>query len=79
MVGLLIRFVFTHSESSELVRQTHVEFVDNDFAIEGQEMTVSRAAVMAGLSREEVVRLPLLLEQGKPSMNQAPNRAERVV
>ena len=79
MIRLLIRFEFTHSELSELVRQTYVEIADSDFTIEGQEMTVSRAAVLTGLSRKEVVRLRLLLEQGTPSMKKAPNRAQRVV
>lgn len=79
MVRLLIRFEFTHLELSELVRQTYVEVADTDLAIDGQLMTVSRVAVLTGLSRKEVVRLRLVLEDGAPSMKQAPNRAQRVV
>ncbi len=79
MIRLLIRFEFTHLELSELVRQTYVEVADSDFTIKGQEMTVSRVAVLTGLSRKEVVRLRQVLEEGLPSMKQAPNRAQRVV
>ncbi len=79
MIRMLIRFEFTQAELSELVRQTYVEIADSDFAIEGQEMTVSRVAVLTGLSRKEVVRLRLLLEDGETRMKLAPNRAQRVV
>lgn len=79
MIRLLIRFEFTQAELSELVRQTYVEVADNDFAIEGEEMTVSRVAVLTGLSRKEVVRLRELSKENTTSMKQAPNRAQRVV
>ena len=79
MVRMLMRFEFTHSELSELVRQSYVEVADNEFTVEGQEMTVSRVAVLTGLSRKEVVRLRELLAANTPSLKQVPNRAQRVV
>lgn len=79
MIRMLIRFEFTHAELSELVRQTYVEIADSDYVIDDQEMTVSRVAILTGLSRKEVVRLRQLLEDDTTSMKQAPNRAQRVV
>ncbi|ASJ71958.1 DUF6502 family protein [Granulosicoccus antarcticus] len=79
MIRLLIRFEVTHLELSELVRQTYVEVADRDFAIEGEEMTISRVAVLTGLSRKEVVRLRNLLDESTTSLKQKPNRAQRVV
>ncbi|MFK8078999.1 MAG: DUF6502 family protein [Granulosicoccus sp.] len=79
MIRMLIRFEFTHAELSELVRQTYVEVADKEFVIHGQEMTVSRVAVLTGLSRKEVVRLRALLEDDTTSIKDAPNRAQRVV
>ena len=79
MIQLMIRFEVTHLELSELVRQTYVEVADNEFAIEGEEMTASRVAVLTGLSRKEVVRLRALLEDNTISLKQKPNRAQRVV
>lgn len=79
MIRLLIRFEVTHLELSELVRQTYVEVADRDFGIEGEEMTISRVAVLTGLSRKEVVRLRNLLEESTTSLKQKPNRAQRVV
>ena len=74
-----MRFEVTHLELSELVRQTYVEVADKDFAVAGQELTISRVAVLTGLSRKEVVRLRELLAKNTPSLKQAPNRAQRVV
>ena len=79
MIRLLMRFEFTHSELSELVRQTYVEVADSDFVVDGQEMTVSRVAVLTGLSRKEVVRLREVLAENRPSLKLVPNRAQRVV
>ncbi len=79
MIRLLIRFEVTHLELSELVRQTYVEVADRDFAIEGEDMTISRVAVLTGLSRKEVVRLRNLLDESTTSLKQKPNRAQRVV
>lgn len=79
MIRLLIRFEFTHAELGELVRQTYVEVADNDFSIEGEEMTVSRVAVLTGLSRKEVVRIRELLDSDTTTLKQVPNRAQRVV
>lgn len=42
-------------------------------------MTVSRVAVLTGLSRKEVVRLRELLDGETTSLKQSPNRAQRVV
>jgi len=57
LVRLLIRHEFTHKELTELVRQTYVTVAYEEFAIPEQEMSVSRVAVLTGLSRKEVVRL----------------------
>jgi len=42
-------------------------------------MSISRAAVLTGLSRKEVVRLRELLAQSDSILSQKPNRAQRVV
>lgn len=79
MIRLLIRFEVTHLELSELVRQTYVEVADRHFAIDGEEMTISRVAVLTGLSKKEVVRLRNLLNESTTSLKHKPNRAQRVV
>ena len=79
LIRVLIRNEFTHAELSELVRQTYVEVAYDAFSIPGQKMTFSRAAVLTGLSRKEVVRLRAVVEADELSFKHAPNRATRVV
>ncbi len=79
LVRILIRFEFTHAELTELVRQAYVAEAYKSHNIEGQDMTVSRAAVLTGLSRKEVLRLKTLLDEKELSIKRAPNRAQRVV
>lgn len=79
LVRLLVRHEFTHTELTELVRQTYVSVAYDEYGIPEREMTVSRAAVLTGLSRKEVVRLRETLEQDEALTKQKPNRAQRVV
>jgi len=79
LVRLLIRHEFTHKELTELIRQTYVTVAYDEFAIPDQEMSVSRVAVLTGLSRKEVVRLVEALESDDGLSKPMPNRAQRVV
>lgn len=76
---MLIRYEMTHSELTELVRQTYVEVAYDSYSIPEQEMTMSRVAVLTGLTRKEVVRIRALLENSEEVIRDAPNRAQRVV
>lgn len=78
LVHLLIKHEVTHAELTELVRQAYVDVAYNSYGIPDQEMTVSRVAVLTGLSRKEVVRLKALADAESP-IKQTPNRAQRVV
>lgn len=57
LIKVLVRHGFMHSELTELVRRTYVEVAYDSFALENKKMTYSRAALLTGLSRKEVVRL----------------------
>lgn len=79
LIQLLIRHEMTHTEFNELIRQTYVEVAYDKFTIPDQEMTISRAAVLTGLSRKEVVRFRDALTNNEAVLKQKPNRAQRVV
>jgi len=57
LIKVLMRHEFAHSELTELVRKTYVEVAYDAFKLPKQKMTYSRAALLTGLSRKEVVRL----------------------
>jgi hypothetical protein len=80
----LARLVLTRGmafgQFAELAKQAYVEVAKRDFAVPGRKMTVSRVAVLTGLTRKEARRL---LEEEPPADSQNPrrriNRAARVL
>jgi len=79
LIRLCIRHEVTHAELTELVRLSYVDVAYDHFSIPEVEMTISRVAVLTGLSRKEVVRLREALDQSQVLAQQKPNRAQRVV
>jgi len=79
IVKLLIKGEVSHSEFSEIAKESYVFVAHNDFTIPNRKKTFSRVAVLTGLSRKEVVRLL----KGEDSTFASPkiqvNRAARVV
>jgi hypothetical protein len=79
IVNLLIKYEISHSEFSEITKQSYVFVAFNDFAIPNRKKTFSRAAVLSGLSRKEVVRLLNGAESTFSTPKIHINRAARVV
>ena len=79
LARILMRYGVSHSEFSELARQAFVASAFEDFPIESKKQTVSRVAVLTGLSRKEVLRLKE--EQATPLIKEPRpvNRAIRVI
>ena len=79
LARILVRHGVSHSEFSELARKAFVESAFEDFPIESKKQTVSRVAVLTGLSRKEVLRVK---EEREIPVNKEPrpvNRAIRVI
>ena len=80
LARLLLRNGVAYAEFAEHARRAFVECVYEDFAIDGRKPTVSRAAVVTGLTRKEVRRL---MTDGQADAESAEgrayNRAARVV
>jgi len=79
LIRVCLRHEVTNAEFTELVRLTYVEEAYDRYSIPGVEMTLSRAAVLTGLSRKEVGRLKEALKDSDAVVKQSPNRAQRVV
>jgi len=79
LVRILLKNGISHAEFSEIGRRAFVEVGFSDFDIDRRKQTVSRVAVLTGLSRKEVLRIKLL-ESGSPLPGNGPlNRATRVI
>lgn len=75
----LLRYGISHNEFSELARKAFVEAAFEDFRLEGKKQTVSRVAVLTGLSRKEVLRLKDEREKPVVKEPRPVNRAQRVI
>lgn len=78
VIRLCLRHEVTNAELAELVRLTYVQVAYERYNLPEVDMTISRAAVLTGLSRKEVGRLREVLEQSELLVKQSPNKAQRV-
>ncbi len=79
LIRLCLRHEITNAELAELVRLTYVEVAYERYRIPNVEMTLSRAAVLTGMSRKEIARLKELAENNEALAKQKPNKAQQVV
>lgn len=79
LIRILLRYNVSHAEFVEMARHAYVDVAFHDFALDGKKKTISRAAVITGLSRKDVVRLRNIEDRGN-SIERGPlNRAARVM
>jgi len=80
LVRVLLRNGFSYKAFSDVARSVFVEVGMRDFAIPGKKQTVSRVAVLTGLSRKEVQRLLATRERADGSdLRERYNRAAQVI
>lgn len=79
LVRIAIKHRISHAEFTEMARQAYVDQSYKHFGLPNRKTTVSRVAVLTGLSRKEVVRLTSEGESSSPQPKIAPNRAARVM
>ncbi|MEX2163742.1 MAG: DUF6502 family protein [Sulfuricaulis sp.] len=80
LVRVLLRNGMSFNAFSDLARRVYVDVGMNEFEIPGKKQTISRVAILSGLSRKEVQRL--LEEQhgaAKTEAQERYNRAARVI
>jgi uncharacterized protein DUF6502 len=57
LVRILLRNNLSHRTFAELAKRVYVDVANTEFAIHGKKQTVSRIAILSGLTRKEVQRL----------------------
>ncbi|HEB88237.1 MAG TPA: hypothetical protein ENI85_01580 [Deltaproteobacteria bacterium] len=81
LVRLVLKRGMAHGQFAELVKRAYVETARSDFSVPGRKLTVSRVAVLTGLTRKEASRL-MQPDDGSESegrIRRRANRAARVV
>jgi hypothetical protein len=79
LIRILLRNGVSYGTFAEIARSQFVEVARREFAIEGRKQTISRMAVVTGLTRKEVHRI---IRQSRPDDRSSAdryNRAARVI
>ena len=83
LVRLVLRFGVPYGIFAEVLKRVYIEVAMSDFAIPGRKATISRASVLTGLSRKEVLRItrlpPISEEASEDAAVKSYNRAIRVI
>ncbi len=67
LVRILLRNNLSHRTLADLAKQVYVDVANAEFAIHGKKQTVSRIAILSGLTRKDVHRLLKLSATSKSS------------
>lgn len=76
---LLLRQSMSFVAFEEIAKRVYVEVAMRDFAIEGKQPSMSRAAILSGLTRKEVSRLLTAPAETDAGLGERYNRAARVL
>lgn len=80
LVRLVLKRGMAFGQFAELVKRAYVECARTEFGVPGRKLTISRVAVLTGLTRKEASRLIHEEESGpEPRTRRRINRAARVV
>jgi hypothetical protein len=79
LVRILLRSGIPYGLFADVAKQVYVEIADGEFAIPGRKQTVSRVAVITGLSRKEISRVKGLADMDAAEIADRYNRAARVI
>ena len=78
LVRILLRNNVSHRTFADVAKQVYVEVATTEFGISGKKQTVSRIAILTGLTRKEVQRL-LTLPDSRPIADKEYHRGSRVI
>jgi hypothetical protein len=79
LVRLLLRHGVSLGAFVDLAKRVYVELALNEFGIPGRKASVSRAAIITGMTRKEVTRVANLPPVSDASVQDRYNRAVRVI
>ena len=79
LVRLLLRHGVSLGAFVELAKRVYVELALSEFSIPGRKPSVSRAAIITGLTRKEVTRVAHLPALSDEALQDSYNRAVRVI
>ncbi|MBS0155320.1 MAG: hypothetical protein JSS38_12040 [Nitrospira sp.] len=79
LVRILLRNNVSHRTFADLAKRVYVEVANDEFGIPGKKQTVSRIAILTGLTRKEVQRLLMPLPDSRSIAEKEYHRGSRVI
>ncbi len=79
LVRILVRYGIPYRVFADVAKRAYVEVARGEFTIDGRKQTLSRVAVLTGLSRKEVRRVLSLPQADDSAAVARYNRAARVI
>jgi len=79
LVRILIRSGISFGETAEVLKTVFVEVAARDFDLPDRKTSISRIAIITGLSRKEVSKQQAILESGELDVDSNLNRVTRVL
>lgn len=79
LIKILLRNGIPYGAFCELARWAYVDVASKDFSIPGKKQTISRVAILTGLSRKEVSRIQEISGPDDMGASDRYNRAVRVI
>ncbi|MBI3992507.1 MAG: hypothetical protein HY342_04480 [Candidatus Lambdaproteobacteria bacterium] len=79
LVRILLRYGIPYGVFADIAKRTYVDVSMKHFAVPGRKQSVSRTAIITGLSRKEVARVLQLPKLSDAPIQDRYNRAVRVV
>lgn len=79
LVRILLRNGVAAKSVYELVKHIYVQVAKEDFGIDGKKASISRVAILTGLTRKEVQAILALPERQQGHYDEGYNRAARVI
>ncbi|MDH4154282.1 MAG: DUF6502 family protein [Nitrospira sp.] len=79
LVRILLRNNMSHRAFADLAKRVYVEMANAEFGIPGKKQTVSRIAILSGLTRKEVQRLLTPPSDSRSMADREYHRGSRVI
>jgi hypothetical protein len=79
LVRILLRYEVPYGAFADLARWVYMDVADREFRVHNRKQTVSRIAVITGLTRKEVARLQKIQSPDDEAIAHEYNRAVRVI
>ncbi len=79
LIRILLRHGVAFREFADAIKTVYVDVCEQDFKLQGKKQTLSRIAIITGLTRKEVARIAEIIKTGEHGMTSNVDRVSNVL